>query len=192
MLEVDFSALLAAIEEKLALHQPFTLAIEGGSASGKTTLAAALQKQFGCPVFHADDFFLQPHQRTPERLSQPGGNMDRERLLQEVLLPLSRGEAVLYRRFDCGNMVLLPPVQIPYAPFRIVEGAYSMHPDLAEQYGLSVFVRVSPQEQHRRILQRNTPEQAQRFFDRWIPMETAYFQALSPADRCDLLLRSYP
>lgn len=188
MTETALQPLLDAIDKKIAKEQSFTLAIDGGSAGGKTTLAAALQQRYGCPVFHADDFFLQPHQRTPERLSQPGGNMDRERLLQEILLPLSQGQDVLYRRFDCHTMALLPPVSVPYAPFRIVEGAYCMHPDLSPQYGLSVFLLISPQLQRQRILRRNSPREAQRFFDRWIPLEEAYFRHLSPEKRCDIIL----
>ena len=41
------------------------LAIDGPCGSGKTTLAALLARLYDCPVFHADDFFLRPEQRTP-------------------------------------------------------------------------------------------------------------------------------
>ena len=126
--------LLQVIDAHLAAGRPLTLAIDGCCAAGKTTLARQLHEKYGCPVFHADDYFLQPHQRTAQRLAQPGGNMDRERLLQEVLLPLSRGEDVLFRRFDCGTMTLQPPVRVPYAPLQVVEGTYCMHPDLAPYY----------------------------------------------------------
>ena len=67
------------------------VAIEGGSASGKTTLGELLQNVYGCPVFHMDDFFLRPEQRTEARFAQPGGNVDRERFLEEVLIPLREG-----------------------------------------------------------------------------------------------------
>lgn len=180
--------LLQAIRRHLSAGQPLTLAIDGCSAAGKTTLARWLQEKYGCPVFHTDDFFLQTHQRTPQRLSQPGGNMDRERFLQEVLLPLSRGEDVTFRRFDCGAMALTPPVTVPYAPFQVVEGTYCLHPELAPYYTYSVFLRISPEEQRRRIQCRCTPEKAQQFFHRWIPLEQLYFQQLRPDARCDLIL----
>lgn len=70
----------------------------------------------------------------------------------------------------------------------IVEGAYSMHPELAAQYDLSVFLQVEPELQRRRILRRNSPEQAERFFTDWIPLEAKYFAAMHPADRCTLTL----
>ncbi len=179
--------LLPIIDAHLVAGRPLTLAIDGCCAAGKTTLARQLQEKYGCPVFHADDYFLQPHQRTAQRLSQPGGNMDRERLLQEVLLPLSRGEDVLFRRFDCGTMTLQPPVCVPYAPLQVVEGTYCMHPDLAPYYQYSVFLSISPAEQRRRILHRCTPERARQFFDCWIPLEQLYFQQLHPAQHCNLV-----
>ncbi len=65
--------LLQAIDERLPRQERLLLAIDGGSASGKTTLAALLAQRYGCPVFHMDDFFLRPEQRTPQRLAEPGG-----------------------------------------------------------------------------------------------------------------------
>ena len=140
-------------------------------------------------VFHADDFVLRPEQRTPERFAQPGGNMDRERLEAEVLVPLRRGEAAVYRPFDCGTMTLRPPVTVRPARLNIVEGAYSLHPSLEKYYDLSVFLDVTPETQRRRILSRNGAEWGQRFFERWIPLETAYFQETATVARCTLRLK---
>lgn len=88
--------LLGAIDRKRDGTNRLLVALEGGSASGKTTLAALLEAVYGCSVFHMDDFFLRPEQRTPERYAQPGGNVDRERFWQEVLEPLAPG-----RRHHC-------------------------------------------------------------------------------------------
>ena len=118
--------------------------------------------------------------------------MDRERLLQEVLLPLSRGKDVVFRRFDCSAMALRPPVRVPYVPFQIVEGTYCMHPELAPYYTASVFLRISPAEQRRRIERRCPPEKAQQFFTRWIPLEQLYFQQLHPEKNCTLILEALP
>jgi len=178
--------LLAAIDRKK--EKQVVVAIEGGSANGKTTLAALLEQVYDCTVFHMDDYFLRPEQRTPERLAETGGNVDRERFAQEILLPLRRGERVCYRPFDCQTQRLLPPVEVQPKALVIVEGAYSMHPELAEHYDLSVFLRVSPEVQRKRIGVRNTPEMAARFFSTWIPLETTYFEAFDPAGRCDLIL----
>ena len=180
--------LLTAIDRGLADKGRLLLAIEGGSAAGKTTLSALLERIYGCTVFHMDDFFLRPEQRTPERFREPGGNVDRERFLTEVLTPLVGGEAVDYRRFDCGSGTLLPPVRVVPTPLTVVEGAYCMHPALADAYGLSVFLDVSPERQRERILRRNSPAHARRFFSEWIPMEHRYFEAHRPKERCTMTL----
>jgi uridine kinase len=184
---VPYLPLLAKIDTHLAKGN-LCLAVEGGSASGKTTLADMLHKIYGCAVIHTDDFFLQPHQRTAERYSQAGGNLDRERLLEEVLAPLAAGKAVRYRRFDCGTMTLGHWEDLPDTPLTVIEGAYSMHPALADFYDLSVFLEVSKEMQERRLAQRNSPAMAQRYLNEWIPMEKRYFDVYDIKRRCDLVL----
>ena len=178
--------LLQAIDERLPRQERLLLAIDGGSASGKTTLAALLAQRYGCPVFHMDDFFLRPEQRTPQRLAEPGGNVDRERFFSEVLQPLRQGGPASYRRYDCQTGQLLPPVLRQVGQLNVIEGAYSMHPELSALYDLSVFLAVSPETQHRRILQREPAFKQQLFFRQWIPMENRYFQTFSIPERCDL------
>lgn len=180
--------LLAAIDRALVKKERMLVAIEGGSASGKTTLAALLGRIYDCNVFHMDDFFLRPGQRTTARLAEPGGNVDRERFSEEVLRPLVQGRTVRYRRYDCHTQTMGKTVEIGPKTLNIVEGAYSMHPALADRYDLSVFLRIPPELQKARILARNGPEVGERFFTQWIPLEERYFAALSPADRCDLIL----
>lgn len=180
--------LLTAIDGKLAEGTPLILAIEGGAASGKTTLAETLRKIYGCNVFHMDDFFLRPEQRTAQRLSAPGENVDHERFLEEVLTPLQEGRSVTFRRYDCHTQSLCPAVTVPPAPLTVVEGSYCCHDSLYDAYGLRCFLRISPDLQRRRIEGRNTPEFQQRFFDTWIPMEQRYHQAFSIPERCDIIL----
>ena len=180
--------LLARIDRLMAERERVLIAIDGGSASGKTTLGALLQSIYACPVFHMDDFFLRPEQRTPERFSELGGNVDRERFLSEVLLPLREGKAVDYRRFDCKTFTIASPRRIEPGRLNIIEGAYAMHPDLAPYYDLTVFLAVSAEKQRERILKRNAPAPAELFFDRWIPFEQRYFAALNVPERCDLTI----
>ena len=182
--------LLCELDGRLAQGRRTTLAIDGPCGSGKTTLAALLAQLYDCPVFHADDFFLRPEQRTPERFAQPGGNLDRERLREEVLLPLHEGKPVCYRRFDCHSLTLQPPVTVAPAMLSIVEGSYCFHPELSPLYDVSVCLSVSPELQRARILARNGREMAQRFFDRWIPLEQAYFDAMKPQERCGFIISS--
>lgn len=182
-----FLPLFAKIDRMLQMGN-VTLAIEGGSASGKTTLGTLLQQVYDCTVFHMDDFFLRPEQRTPERFAEPGGNVDRERFLEEVLLPLRKGKTVVYRPFDCGTFSLGEPVTVLPKRLTVIEGAYSMHPELRDYYNLSAFLDVSPELQKERIRKRNSAEMAKRFFEEWIPMEQRYFVAMQVKEQCDIVI----
>lgn len=185
--------LLSGLDRKLTEKERVILALEGGSAAGKTTLAALLERIYPeSQVFHMDDFFLRPEQRTAERLAEPGGNVDRERFGEEVLLPLTRGETVQYRPYDCRTRMVGGPIERVPGALNIVEGAYSMHPALAGHYGLSAFLRISPELQRARIQRRNGPETQERFFTTWIPLERRYFDVLDPAGRCDFILEVEP
>ena len=178
--------ILRAIEAVKAEKGRCLVAIDGRCASGKTTLAAELGQRYGCDVIHMDQFFLRPEQRTPERYAQPGGNVDRERFLAEVLLPLERGEPVAYRPFNCGTLTLDPPVTVPPAPVQLIEGSYACHPDLRDRYDLRIFLTVDSVEQLRRIEKRNGPAALAAFREKWIPLEEWYFSACAVESCCHI------
>ena len=164
------------------------VAIDGRCASGKTTLAAALAVSLGATVFHADDFFLRPEQRTAERLSEPGGNMDRERLKAEILIPLAENREVTYRPFDCREMKLAEPRTVDPKPIRIIEGSYTHHPELIKYYDFRVFLDTPPTLQWERILKREGKARAEAFRERWIPLEEKYLSAHSVKESSDLVI----
>lgn len=181
--------LFAAIDRGLARGKEMIVALDGRAGSGKTTLAALLEQVYGeCSVFHLDDFFLRPAQRTAARLATPGENVDHERFLAEVLLPLLERREVMLRRFDCATFSLGAPERVPYRPLTVIEGSYSLHPSLRPAYTLTAFLDISGETQAARIRARNTPEAAERFFTRWIPLEEQYFRAFDIPHCCDLRL----
>ena len=184
----EYTLLLAAIDDLLSKKEHVTVVIEGGSASGKTTLSSILQERYDCNVFHADDFFLQPKQRTKERLLEIGGNLDRERFFDEIIEPLKNGKEVCYRRFDCSRQELCDPISVDLKPLTIVEGAYSMHPFFGKYYDLSIFLEIDSESQSERVLKRNGLPLANRFFDEWIPLENAYFEATEIKNRVDMIV----
>ena len=175
------------IDELLAWKDTVIVAIDGPCTSGKTTLARKLAELYDCNLFHMDDFFLRPEQRTEARFQEPGGNVDYERFREDVLEPLKRGEVFSYRPFDCKTFTLAQPVAVEPKKLTIIEGSYSHHPYFEEPYDLKVFLRVSPELQRQRILMRPAFLH-QRFFEAWIPMENAYFEAFSVKEQADLVI----
>lgn len=106
----ELGTVLGAIRKLLDNKERIIVAIDGRCAAGKSTLAAQLKERSGFTVLHMDDFFLRPEQRIPERWETPGENVDHERFLEEVLLPLSRGESFSYRAYDCHTQNFKDPV----------------------------------------------------------------------------------
>lgn len=160
------------------------VAIDGVCGGGKTTLGKALAEKYDCNLFHMDDFFLRPEQRTPERYAQAGGNVDYERFREEVLEHLTDRDGFTYRPFDCSSMELAEPRAVSYKRLNIIEGSYSCHPYFGDIYQVRFFVELPSEEQRARILVRNGEEKYKRFVNEWIPMENRYFEAYGIRDKC--------
>ncbi len=176
-----------AIQLLLSKKEPAIVAIDGNCTSGKTTLANQLADIYDCNVFHMDDFFLRPEQRTSERFAEIGGNVDYERFREEVLLPLKSGKPFSYRPFDCSTFQLTDPVAVMPKKLNIIEGTYSLHPYFGDIYDLKIRLSISPDVQRQRILER--PELLhKRFFEEWIPMEDRYFDGFRISDNADIIL----
>lgn len=180
--------LLNYINEKLhkTTTRPFLIAIDGMCGSGKTTLANYLAKKLAASVFHMDDFFLQPHQRTEERLTEPGGNVDYERFKEEVLEHIADTDGVTFRPFSCKERKLAEePVTVPYNDIVIIEGSYSHHPYFKDIYDIKVFLEISKEEQKKRIITRDGEATWPMFENKWIPMENRYFETYKIKENSD-------
>lgn len=177
----------SAVERLSRFAGPVLIGIDGMCASGKTTLGKALSEVFDANLFHADDYYLPQEKRTDERMQSPGGNMDRERLNREVLEPLSRHRDVVTRYYDCGTLDYGPWRESPYKRLNIIEGSYSLHPDLADAYTLKIAVRTSPETQLARLSDRG-PDMLGSFISLWIPLENKYFTATDIWSRADMVI----
>ena len=175
--EVD--RLMEQSDEKILL-----VAIDGRCSSGKTTLGYYMQKVYDCNLFHMDDFFLQNHQRTQERLSEVGGNVDYERFSKEVLIPVMEGMDVVYRPFSCQKRAIQEGTIIKHKRLNVIEGSYSMHPYFRNPYDIRIFMDIDNDEQINNIRKRNGEAKLAQFKKEWIPKENAYFEKFSISSGC--------
>lgn len=166
------------------------ICIDGRCASGKTTLAALLGEKLGANVVHADDFYLQPQQQTADRYAEPGGNMDRERLFEEVIRPWQQTGSFCYRPYDAHEDRFEDPLCFPPRDVTIVEGSYSSHPDLWDAYNLHVFVTTDREHQIERIRKRNGESGVVEFSEQWIPLEERYFSKAGLEQRSEICIRT--
>lgn len=179
-------------DEEYMDEEVLIIAIDGRSGSGKTALAAFLQKKFDANVFHMDDFFLREEQRTEERMKEVGGNIDYERFREEVLIPLWYGDPVTYRPFSCKTMELQKDKEQIIQPKRIniVEGSYSQHPYFGEPYQLKIFCDIDEESQMKNIVSRigNNEELMNKFRNEWIPKEEEYIKANELEEKADVYI----
>lgn len=176
---------IALIEENKT--RPLILAIEGGAASGKSTLAAELGNYFQAPVISMDEFVLPPALRTPERFSEPGGNIHYERFDAQVAAPIREGKPFSYQVFDCSKMDFGGEKEIPAGSILIVEGVYSLHPCYRDIFNLRLFLQTDPATQDQRLRARGD-WLYRRFQQDWLPMEQAYYNAFHPEKICHAIL----
>lgn len=172
-----------AVDRLLREHGGGTVAIDGGSGTGKSRLARLLTAVFPAAAVHMDDFFLQGFQRTPQRLAEPGGNLDYERFLAQAVPHLRDGSAFSYEVFDCSCGRLSGCRKVEALPLRIVEGVYSLHPKWSDLFDLKIFLAGSLPVRLRRIEARNGAAMCRRFQEDWIPKEDLYFSRFSLPDR---------
>lgn len=182
-LETQLQSIYPEIDSYLREHSNIIIAIDGNSASGKTTLSNLLAKHYDCNIIHMDDFFLPLSLRTEERLALPGGNVHYERFLEEVTTPLARGGTITYRRFNCKKMDFDEEISLLPKPVTIVEGVYSMREEFRFVYDYTIFLSCPYEVQIERLRERNE-SMLQNFISKWIPMENNYFQTLDIASHC--------
>ena len=176
---------LCAICARLSDTGRQLITIDGPCATGKTTLAERLAAALGAAVIHTDDFVIPHREKTPERLAVPGGNCDAERLAAEVTAPWKTGRSGRYRRYNFMADCMREAEELPGCRIMILEGSYCNLPAIRQSADIRLFLELPWEKRLRRLRQRESPESLQRFFDRWIPLEDAYFAALRlPDDGC--------
>jgi cytidylate kinase len=175
-----FAKIDTLIREK-SYDKPVTVAIDGRCGAGKTTLAASLALVYDCAVIPMDNFFPQDDSNDV--------NIDIKRFKDEVLVPLNSGKAFEYKPFHCGSGEFSDPVAVNPERLIIIEGSYSTYPEFSDSISLKIFMDINPTEQLRRIKLRS-PEQAENFKKKWIPLEEEYFSKYDIEKKADLVYRN--
>ena len=179
---------IRAISNKTAASKRVLVTLDGGCASGKTTLAEKLADVFDAPVLHTDHFVVPHAFKTAGRLAIPGGNCDHERLVSEALAPWKSGLTAHYRKYDWNKDGLLNPETLGNDGVVILEGSYCNLPDIRELADVRLFMGTSLKVRMERLARRESPKSLKRFYEMWIPLEDAYFEAYRlPDDGCIII-----
>ena len=165
-----------------------TIAIDGMTGSGKTTLANELSQIYNSPIFHADDFFLPMELRTEARLNEPGGNIHYEKMKKEIIDCLVGGkinDTIKYKPFICKIQNYGEEKTLKLNKINIVEGSYCLNPYFGKYYDISIFLKINDQLQIERLTKR-CPQMINNFINKWIPLEKKYHEAFKLYENSDL------
>src|SRR5690349_9390665 len=168
---------------KRASREGFALvAFDGPGGSGKSTIAAEVAERLGpdrAAVVHGDDFYrpMSPEERL--LLSPREGYdryFDRQRLRDQVLIPLASGAAAHYQRYDWLTGELAPGElhEVACCGVVIVEGVYTARPDLAGYYDLTIWVDAPREVCMRRLDERGHDHGPGNWNERWRAAEDHY------------------
>lgn len=195
------SAKLIAAEVSSRTLDGFALiGIDGTGGSGKSTLARELAELLRGPhgattvtIVQGDDFYrvMDPEERL--RLTPAEGYelyFDWERLREEVLTPLTSGRAADYRRYDWPGNRIAPGEwhHVPHAGFVIIEGMYTVRPELEGFYDLTVFVDTPFDVSLGRLVARGHDHGPGDWNVRWQASDKHYFATTEPWARLDLVV----
>ncbi|MFG3508656.1 uridine kinase [Streptomyces sp. NPDC047821] len=154
------------------------VAVDGHAGSGKSTFAGRLAAALGgAPVLHLDDI------ATHEELFAWT-----DRLREQVLEPLSRGEVARVHPYDWNLRRFGPPRPLPAAPVVLIEGVGAGRRALRPHLARLLWMERGAEESWARGRHRDGPAQSA-FWDGWTAAETAHFAADPSRPFADALVR---
>ncbi len=190
LMKKEYIPFIELLKKVSSLPPHSVILIDGHAGAGKSSLASMIKDIHGYPIVHVDDFFLQPHQRTEERLNEIGGNVDYERFYNEVVKPINNKQSFDYQVFDCMSMSLTEYEHISFDKCIIIEGSYCMHPYFKDYGTYKIFLDIDENTQIKRIRNRNGEFLTRRFINEWIPKENAYFKHFDIKEKADYILET--
>lgn len=172
-----FSSLAAQI---LQLPAPAIVAIDGRSASGKSTFTSRLTRALGCQCVHTDDIAWNHSFFDWWPL-----------LMQHILEPFKAGQPVLWTpdawlAHDRSGAISVQP-----APILLVEGVSSTRRELREWMNYTIWMETDMQLAESRGLERDGPDGYDFWFE-WQRSEQPFFAADQPWTRAALIVDGAP
>lgn len=171
------------------IGRPAVVGISGFGGAGKSTLAVTLSEQLpGSNLVPGDEFM---RARPCAIRSDDWSSIDRERLLQQVLLPVQQGRDTRYQIYDWESEALGAWVSIRGSDPVIVEGVGLFHPELRSYFDLRVWIDVDLETATAQGIRRDTVvhnnPQTELWELVWKPNDGDFFNRFRPDQTADIL-----
>jgi uridine kinase len=168
--------------------------IDGAGGAGKSTLARGISDALAGRVstIRCDDFYrpltgAQYSHLTPQEAYE--NYFDWRRLRDEALMPLRAGEPARYQRYDWSTDGLAEWIEIEPREIVLVEGVFSLRPELRPRLEVAIFIETPRDERMRRMSAR--PQGGTSWMDSWMAAEDWYLVHLAPHRTADLVVEGF-
>ena len=158
----NLQKIVEKIFKVLEKNHTCVLAIDGNSASGKSTLVNELSQFFDTRIIHLDDFYLP--RGVKDLNTSFDGNIDLKRFKEEIIDKLF-DDSLTYRAFSCKEQKIVSSSSLLKKELTIVEGSYSLNPYFGKYYDLSIFIKISEERNKDNYLD---------FINKWVVLENRY------------------
>ncbi len=192
---MDPVSVLAAHLRQVERNRPnaILVALDGRSASGKTTLAAAVAPLVDAVVLDGDDFYSGGSAERWDAMSaaEKVSHCIDWRRQRAVLETLASGEAASWHPYDWeaddGTLKQTPVICEP-ASVIILDGAYSARPELCDLFDLRVLLDAPADLRRERLIEREGEGYREEWNARWDEAEQWYFGRVMPPESFDLVI----
>jgi len=190
--------LIASLERQG--QKPLLVALDGGSGSGKSSIAKIIAEKLRATLISTDDFYSAQISDTDwisqSYIERVANVINWKSLRSLVLEPLLAGTAAQWNTFDFESGLrpdgtyATKSDPIIYEPTDIIvlEGAYSTSPELADLINVKILIHAPVEIRHERLNKREKKEFLAKWHERWDEPEQYYFQHLRPASAFDLVI----
>jgi uridine kinase len=183
--------LAARIELTPRRAQTLLVGIDGRGGSGKSTLARGLVELLHGAIVEFDDFYLPSGDRARRAAvgdDEIGGDFDWRRLCDQVLQPLSQDRPARYQCYDWQRDEIGKWNELRPGGIVIVEGNYSIRPELRAFYDVTLWVEAPHETRLARGVARDGEQARTKWLAQWMPEEVRYLAAHDPAAHADIVV----
>lgn len=185
---MDINKVISIVDTKMNLTGTTLIGIDGLAGSGKSTLASKLASVFSdVQIVVLDNFYKSI--KASDSLSDKAAYdayFDWQRLIKEVLIPLSMNEESCYMKMDWDTGRMSEIETVKPGGVVIVEGVYAMRPEIRCFYDLKFYVETPKRQRKSRIDNRKYPDES--WVSHWMGLEDWYFNNQNPHLYVDLVI----
>ena len=186
------------IDNLLKNKENIIIAIDGDSASGKTTLALSLKSIYKdkLAIIHIDDFYLENKGNIDMNniSSLYDGNINYKRLKEEVIDKLldKNISSFSYLVFNCKTQKYNDEkerINKKENKIILVEGSYSQNIDkLGKYFDYSIFLKFDDDTLQKERIKKRNASNFEMFFKKRIILEKNYQAHYDIVEKCDFLI----